>query len=363
MRWLKGKQKLRGAKKLGNYRAPKVDRYISYQLPIPNSHFPTTKRRQMKLKKRHGQARDGPPPGSVSEASQGRRRVPVRQPKKRRRAKNRTLHYLILLLFALGGGITLLLTVLLEVDEILVTGAGRYHPDEIIAVSGIEQGENLLRLSAGRAEEELLAAFPYLSAVRVRRRPPSTVEIVLTHHQPQAALLYRDGLAFIILEGKILERGAQDAPDGLPLVRGLILEDRQPGEILGGREDPGNEERLIMLRLLLEAAQSTGFPPITDVDLRDRLNIRVIHEDRLLLELGSEADLEYKLTFLNHIIQNEVSPTAQASLDASGARNRRIVRRDGVMISGEFIPDEILTPHAFTQQEVEDDEEDAEDAE
>ena len=264
---------------------------------------------------------------------------------------------MILLLFALGGGITLLLTVLLEVEEILVTGAGRYQADEIITVSGIELGENLLRLSAGTVEEELLAAFPYLSAVQVRRRPPNTVEIVLTHYQPQATLLYHDGFTFIILGGKILERGAHEAPDGLPLVRGLSLADRQPGDILGGREDPDNEERLIMLRLLLQAAQNTGFPPITDVDLRDRLNIRVIHEDRLLLELGSEADLEYKLTFLNHIIQNEISPTAQASLDASGARNRRIVRRDGVMVNGEFIPDEILTPHAFAEQEAEDDEE------
>ena len=254
----------------------------------------------------------------------------------------------------------LLLTVLLEIEEIVVTGADRYQPDEIIAVSGIELGENLLRLNTRTVEEELLGAFPYLSSVQVRRRPPHTVELLLTHYQPQAALLYRDGLAFIILEGRILERGAREVPYGLPLVRGISLEDREPGEILGGREDPDNEERLIMLRLLLEAARSTDFPPITDVDLRDRLNIRVIHEDRLLLELGSEADLEYKLIFLGHIIQNEISPTAQASLDASGARNRRIVRRDGRMINGEFIPDEIMTPHAFALQEEEYDQTDEE---
>ena len=292
------------------------------------------------LRRKQVQARGRPPPV----------RAPARRPKRR---KNRTLHYLLLLLFVLSGGTVLLLTVLLEIEEVVVTGAGRYNQDEIIAVSGIEPGENLLRLNASAVEQELLSAFPYLSAVRVRRRPPNTIELMLTHYQPQAALLYHDGLALIILEGKILERGAHDIPDGLPIVRGLTLEDRQPGEVVGGQEDPDNEERLLTLRLLLDAARSTGFPPITDIDLRDRLNTRLIHEERLLLELGSEADLEYKLTFLNHIIQNELSPTAQASLDASGARNRWIVRRDGRMINGEFIPDEIVVPHALAQQEEE----------
>ena len=260
--------------------------------------------------------------------------------------------------FILGAGITLLMTVLLQIEEIVVTGgADRYHPEEIIEVSGVEVGTNLLRLRTGDIEQELRSAFPYIESVRVRRRLPHTVELALTQYQPQAALVYHDGLAFITLEGKLLERGARDLPTGLPLVRGVSLEDHQPGEILGGQEHPGNEERLIMLRYLLEAAERVDFPPITDVDLRDRLNIRVIHEDRLLLELGSEADLEYKLTFLNHIIQNEVSPTAQASLDASGVRHRRIVERGGQMINGEFFPDEILTPHVLAEQELIDEEE------
>ena len=287
-----------------------------------------------------------PPPSKLSAVG----RKPARTPRRRKRKKNRTLHYLLLLLFVLGAGTVLLMTVLLQIDEIIVTGAGRHNTDEIIEISGIELGENLLRLRTGGIEEELLSTFPYISTVRVRRRFPHAVELVITQYQPQAALVYSDGFAFIILEGKLLERGVRDLPPGLPAVRGLSLEDSQPGETIGGAEHPGNEERLIMLRYLLEAAERVDFPPITDVDLRDRLNIRVIHEDRLLLELGSEADLEYKLAFLDYIIQNKVSPTAQASLDASAARHRRVVRREGRMIDGEFIPDKILTPHAIAEQ-------------
>ncbi|MCL2857225.1 MAG: FtsQ-type POTRA domain-containing protein [Oscillospiraceae bacterium] len=249
------------------------------------------------------------------------------------------------------------MTVLLQIEEVIVTGAGRYQADEIIEASGIEVGENLLRFNAGAIEGELLSEFPYLSAVRVRRRFPHTVELVLTQYQPQAALLYDDGLAFIILEGKLLERGARELPPGLPLVRGISLEGLQPGETLGRGENPENEERLIMLRYLLEAAEIVGFPPITDVDLSDRLNIRMVHENRLLIELGSEAGLEYKLTFLNHIIQNEVSPTAQASLDASGARHRRIIKREGRMVGGQFIPDEMQPPYAMVAGEEVDEEE------
>ena len=240
----------------------------------------------------------------------------------------------------------LILTVLFQIEDITVTGLDRYHPDDIITASGIELGENLLRLNTGRIESEVLEAFTYLSSVQVSRRLPHSVEIAVRQYRPEFAAEHEDGLALLTMQGKALEFGLTRSP-GLPIVRGLALEDYQPGDMINGPDSPGNAERLVMLRYLFDAAAATDFLPITNIDVRDRLNMRVVHESRLVLELGSEADMEYKLTFLNHVIVNEIEPDAQARLDISNARERRLVRRDGRVIDGEFISGDLALQFAF----------------
>jgi len=281
------------------------------------------------------------------------RRAPrPRARKRRRRAGKRTLHYLLLLIIMLGAGATLFMTVLFQIEEIIVTGADRYADDEVIEVSGIETGENLLRLNTGRAADEILAAFPYIASVSVERRFPHRVELVITQYIPEAAAVEDGEAALITLEGKVLERGIVNIPAGLPLVRGLRVEDSQPGDMIGDIRNPDNQERLVMLRYLFEAAHSVNFGAITDINVTDRLNMSIVHQERVIVLLGSEADLEYKLTFARHIIDNEMEEDAQALLDASNARDRRLIRRDGKVVDGEFIPGGI-TFEEETEEEAE----------
>ena len=316
---------------------------------------------EQKRGRRAGQAPAPPRRGGPPAGGSAARRPPGRQLRKRRRRGKRTLHYLLLLIFVLSAGITLSMTVFFQIEEVVVTGGERYNPEAVVEVSGIAVGENLLRLRTGQIEEEILAAFPYIATVRVARRFPPRVELILTEYRPEIAVMDEDGeLAFLTLEGRVLDRGDLFLPPDLPFVRGISLGDHLPGQALGGREDPENEERLVMLRYLFEAAEETDFIPITNVDVRDRLNMRIVHEARLVLELGSEADLHYKLTFLRHVIENEIEPNAQARLDVSNVRERQLVRRDGRVEGGEFIPNEIAVPGALiTQPDPEPEEENA----
>ena len=275
-------------------------------------------------------ARPGSPPGPTGRAA----------PRRRRRTGKRTLHYLLLLIFMLAAGVILSLTVFFQIEDVAVIGVDKYEPDDVVEASGVQVGDNLLRLDTQRIEQEMTKAFPYIESVRVERRFPPRVELIVTQSVPQAAAVASGEVVFITLEGKILERGDLLVPPELPIVRGLSLQGAEPGTWLGGEEDPENEERLVMLRYLFEAAENTGFTPMTNVDVRDRLNIKIIHEARLILELGSEADLEYKLTFLRSVIENEIRPDAQALLDAANARDKQLIRKDGKVVNGEFFPDD-----------------------
>jgi len=261
----------------------------------------------------------GPPPGR----------------RKRGRGGQKGIHYAILLIFVLAAGVTLSLTVFFKIESIEVTGADRYDPDAIIAASGIEPGENLLRLPTGRIEERILEAFPYIASVRVERRFPPKVELLVTQSVPEGAVINGGEVALITLDGKLLERGDLLVPPELPVFRGISLMGYEPGEMIGGADDPENEERLIMLRYLFMAAEKTGFEKITNVDVEDRLNMKMVYEARLILELGSEADMEYKLTFLSEVIA-DLGPDDQARLDASNAKDKRVLVKWGRVENGAF---------------------------
>lgn len=268
-----------------------------------------------------------------------RDKTPARQQARRRRRRTgrRTLHYLLLLLLVTGAGAVLSLTVFFKIEDIQVIGVDRYEPDRIIAVSGIQIGDNLLRIPTEEVEKKILDAFPYIESVKVARRYPPRVELQVTQCTPSAAVLDGDLLGLITREGKLLETGDLYIPPEIPIIKGLSLDGFAPGDLLGTDDHPENQERLRMLDYLLDAAEKTGFGPITNVDVSDRLNMKMVYEARLVLELGSEADMEYKLTFLKEVIE-DLGPEAQAKLDATNVRNKRILVKWGKVENGVFTP-------------------------
>lgn len=265
--------------------------------------------------------------------------------RKRRRRGKRTLHYLLLLVFLLVVGAVLSMTVLFKIERVDVVGVDRYTPDEVAAVSGVLEGDNLLRINKREIEENILTRFPYIDSVQVRRRIPTSVEIAVTQAQPVGAISLEDEVLLIDRAGKVLERGLVMVPEGTPLVKGIDASGVMPGETLGAYTPPvkkkGEElteaekaeqaraeetqEKLLMLRYLLEAMEASGFENLTNVDLSDRLNIRIMYEGRITLELGSEMQLEYKLALVKSVLENNIGPDEVGTLDATDAARSRVV--------------------------------------
>jgi cell division septal protein FtsQ len=277
-------------------------------------------------------------------ANAGRRR--------RRRAGRRTLHYFLLLPFFLGIGLILCLTVFFKIEAINVIGSDKYDPLELARVSGVVEGDNLFRISAAAIEENLVGlTYPYIESIEVNRRIPATVEIVVTQSTPSGMVKEGEDYVLITRDGKVLERGLLFIPEDIPLILGLDTRDVQPGEYVGtftkqpvaigeteqqttAREkaDEENEAHaeevkasLVMVEYLLRAMEESGFTSITNVDITDPLNMRIMYENRLLLELGSEADLTYKLELVKAIIQEKLEPDARGTLHADNVKAKKVV--------------------------------------
>lgn len=291
------------------------------------------------------------PPAGRAKGTQAAARRQQAHRKKRRTGK-RTLHYILLLFFVVAVGVTLSLTVFFKIGDIQVVGVDKYSPEEIIAATGIELEDNLLRVPTAEIEEALLLEFPYLETVKVQRKFPPKVEIQVTQCVPQGAMIQGTQVGLITLEGKLLEKGEILVPPELPLIKGLDMSGVEPGEMLGGEDRPENQERLWMLEYFFEAADRIGFGPITNVDVTDRLNIKMVYEARLVLELGSEADMEYKMIFLQEVIR-DLGPEDQARLDATRAREKRVLVKWGKVEQGEFTPLDGSKDQIFTREEPE----------
>lgn len=277
---------------------------------------------------------------SSAKAANGRRR-------KRRRRSNRTLHFLVLIFFFLAIGTILSFTVLFKIQEVRVTGTDKYAPDEVAQASGIVLSENLLRIHKAEIEKKLLSQFPYIQSVQIKRKLPPAVELEITQCIPVGAIKTGDEVTLIDREGKVLEKGVIMLPAELLLIKGIDTAGVSPGAYLAESQS----EKLVMLRYILDAIEESEFKNITNVDLTDRLNIRVMYENRILLELGSEADMIRKLQLIAYVLKNSIAPDAKGTLDASMVpQQSRVFFRNGngkdEYISGEQPVTQAHTPQS-----------------
>lgn len=267
--------------------------------------------------------------------------------RKRRRRGRRTLHYMLLLIVLLATGAILSFTVLFKIEAVTVIGADKYTPDEIVEASGVVLEENLLRIDKAGIRRNLLERFPYIAEVEVRRKLPPSVEITVIQAEPAGAILENGEVALISWEGKVLERGVILIPDDVPVIKGIDAAGARPGDLLGAYTSPklatgeemtkeqraeeervkGVQERLTMFHYLMEAMGQTEFTNLTNVDLTDRLNIQIMYENRILLELGSEAQLADKLRRVKYILENNIGAEESGTLNAADITRRWVVFR------------------------------------
>ena len=122
---------------------------------------------------------------------------------------------LVIILVVIAAGCV----VFFRVDEVTVDGESKYTAEEIIAASGIEQGDNLFLISPVQTGRKIASVLPYVDNVNVRRALPDGVVITVTECMP-AAVIQGNGSWWIIdAKGKVLEQTASGT--GAAVVSGL----------------------------------------------------------------------------------------------------------------------------------------------
>ncbi|HAN44344.1 MAG TPA: hypothetical protein DCP97_03035 [Ruminococcaceae bacterium] len=240
--------------------------------------------------------------------------------KKKKRRGNYTLHYILFVLFCLAAFAALSVTVLFNTENIYVDGIDKYTYEQIVAQAGIQMGDNLVRMNTKQISQKLLQSFPYIKTAEVNRVLPSTVKIKIVQAVPAAALETDGKYAITDIDGKVLETGISYRPQGLYVLRGINLSGVSAGQPLPDE----CREQFVMFGYLKAAIDASGFDKIDWIDVSNRLNMRMMYDNRLVIELGSEAQLDYKLTFVKSIIQNNLEANAEGIIDTARIKEKEI---------------------------------------
>lgn len=228
-------------------------------------------------------------------------------PKRRRRGGNYILYYLLAGVVVIVVFVILANTLLFNCSAVEAVGCERYSVEEIVAASGIKTGENLLRIDAARAEENIISSLAYIDMAKVTKKYPTRIIITVTEAEKWFCVSQDGVTAAVSRGGKILEHCAAD---GLVTVKGFEAESLEAGARLKSTIDGKNDTPAA----IMTAAEKSGLSEITEIDLTDRFDIKILYDGRVTLEIGNITDIESKLTVGAAIIREEISPTEEVTI-------------------------------------------------
>jgi len=184
----------------------------------------------------------------------------------------------------------------LRVTDITVDGATSYSDEEIIAISGISIGDNLLFLDLGVAERRIQVAMPFINTANVSRIPPDSVRIEVTESNAIAALEFRNTVILIDSTGRVLKH-TERAPAGLIEIWGLVPADAAEGSKL--RAEQGGELQLQYMIDVLAAIEREGIQQnVSYLDVGNISSLNFGYMERFRVMLGGPNNLRQKLSSL-----------------------------------------------------------------
>lgn len=179
-------------------------------------------------------------------------------------------------------GIVLALTLFFNINKIVVSGDKVYSDKEIIDASGVNMGDNLIFLSKTALNEEISSELAYVGSAKIKRRLPSTLEIIITKTEAYMAVA-KDGY-YILLDrnGKVLEKDLETVGENIILANLGEISSIEVGEIISLK----SEKVFAKLNDVISECDNVGITEITSVDLSDIYNIKLVYQGRITLELG-----------------------------------------------------------------------------
>ena len=213
------------------------------------------------------------------------------------------------------------LSVFFRVSSIEVIGNSLYTPEEIIAASGIEQGDNLFFINRISTGSRIISKLPYVEFATVNRYLPNRLEIEITESSAIAWVEADDGKWSIDRGCKLLSRLEHQDAELLIQVKGLraIAPEIGDGLVPGEADTP----KVAYLSEILRRISALSIAAdVSWIDMSDVSNPSFRFRERFTVKLGTDEDLDYKFQLLLTAV-GELKEGDSGTLDLSLSTDKR----------------------------------------
>lgn len=222
-----------------------------------------------------------------------------------RKNVNRPLTFFLVIV-----AIILVMSVFFKITKIEVRGNSLYSAEEIIAASGIEEGDNLFFINRIAAGSRVVVKLPYVDSVKIDRGLPNLITIEVTESNAVGCIAVGEELWSVSSSGKFLSSIDEKDAEHIASISGITVNEAEVGEYIKSAE--GDGDKLAYLTDILYQIQARGLMgKITAIDLSDAANPTFEYDGRFMVKLGAFDNTEYKFGKL-------LSAVSQLSADDSG---------------------------------------------
>ncbi len=214
--------------------------------------------------------------------------------KKAEHKKSRT----VIVLTVVALLIIMMFTPIFNIKEISVTGNVRVDTETALKVSGIVEGGNIFRINKIRANRQL-EKIPFVDNVKIKRRLPSKVEIILSENTECAFIKFMGNYIGIDMNGKILEVVQSNESITLPIITGVTLKSFEVGKKTGFAEKADGE---LVFELLEHLKNNELTQQIKAINIKKDGKLQLTLTSGTVAELGDKSKLKYKTAYLKAII-------------------------------------------------------------
>lgn len=238
----------------------------------------------------------------------------IDEQKRARRAKiiKRILKTFSIIIVIAGAISFAMVSPIFNVNNIKISGNSKLTESEIISLSGIEQNENIFRISKSKTIKNI-KQNAYVNEVSISKKIPNGIEITIEERKPSYMLEYGNAYVYINTQGYMLEVSSQKLD--LPIILGYSTS--QEKLEAGNRLE---EEDLIKLgtviKLMNAATNNSIANLITTINISNAENYTIYMEsEKKTAYLGDCSNLETRMLYLVGIINSEKNISGEIFLN------------------------------------------------
>lgn len=273
-----------------------------------------------------------------------KKRNVAKKAKRKKRKRNMLLYDIIFIVLIVGTLAILSVTVLFNISEITINGNEKYTDDQVIAASGVNIGDNLIRLDIGSAENGILQNLIYVDDVNVSRSFPNRLTVDITTAVPMAAIYTNASYYVISYNNKLLDI-AKSAPQNTPTVDGIVL---SASNEVGKQIIKDEIGKLDITEEIINAFNEYKLNEPLKINISDAMNIKITYDNRLQIDFGAPTQLKEKMYALDVLVREEIGTDDKLTIMLTNPE--RVVTRPIYESDTTTAPEETTAPDVTTDE-------------